>query len=188
MQFKGTILVLFCLFAAYEVRGDEVFDLRDISIEAIDEAPSFQINQGGLIATVSANIGDLNRTGSGFGINAPGAGDDTDNVDAVNGLEIVSVSFNADVSVKGIFASLLGAADNGSLTIPGNAAIPFGSFGFVDAGGAFMAQGNQFDVAYVSGNGFSFDSFTVDRVPEPSALMLLGAAAGVLAWRRRRLA
>ncbi len=48
------------------------FDLRAANIELIDEVASFDLTVGGLTATVSANVGVMNRTSSAFGINIVG--------------------------------------------------------------------------------------------------------------------
>src|SRR5215203_4356554 len=85
--------VFLTLCAPLYIEGAPVlFDLRADAIEDIDEVASFSLTIDGLTATLSAlvggstNAGDvLNRTASGFGVNAAGVGDATDQIDSFNG-------------------------------------------------------------------------------------------------------
>jgi len=140
----------------------------------------------GLTATLAANDGDLNQTTSAFGINATGAGDDTDGIDGGSGAtEKVTVSFNAGLFVTQIVLASLSssASDSASLSIAGTA-FPYltdtGSgqdvFNF-NANNA-LATGQTLEIGWISGNGFSFESFTVEsrsqkNVPDSSATLTL---------------
>ena len=46
--------------------------------------------------------------------------------------------------------------------------------------------GQSIVLAHVAGNGFSFDSFTVSGVPEPSAFIMLLIGVGIVARYRAR--
>ena len=82
----------------------------------MDEAPSFSLTIDGIIATLTANIGELNTTAvSGFGVNPPGMGDETSQIDNALGFESVSVTFNVPVKLDQIVLSLFTGASTGDL-------------------------------------------------------------------------
>ena len=73
------------------------------AVEAVDEASSFSLTVDGITATLTANIGVLNTTTvSGFGVNAPGTGDETSQIDNILGVESVSIAFNVGVRLDQI--------------------------------------------------------------------------------------
>jgi hypothetical protein len=61
------------------------------------------------------------------------------------------------------------------------------STGTHSLGNTFLGAGDVWSIAFVAGNGFSFDSFTV-TVPEPGTLILLCAALGACGLIRGRRA
>lgn len=175
-----------------------LFDLRAPLVETLDGAPSLRLTVSDITATVRADQGILNRTASGFGVNAPGGGDDTDTIDGALVDEAVSVAFDTDVILDGVLLSSLTRTDAGVLLLPGLSVSLTGS-GFVSAGDALLQAGAAFRVAHVTGNGFSFDGFLasprpVATVPSPSTLplslaglaTLLASAAGPGGRRRAR--
>ena len=101
--------------------GIITFDLRDASIEDIDEVVSFALTDtsSGLTATLTANIGELNQTNTGFGINAPEGGDDTDTIDDIKGTESVTITFNEPVTFDQLVLSLFSSGEAASLSIAG---------------------------------------------------------------------
>ena len=59
--------------------------------------------------------------------------------------------------------------------------------GLRSLGDPFLAAGTAFSVVFVSGNGFSFDNFSV-TVPLPGTMILLVTGLGFLSRRRSRTA
>jgi hypothetical protein len=178
-QLAGLILTIVFVPA---VQATTLFQLAgSATVEAVDEAPSFSLTVDGITATLTANIGVLNTTQvSGFGVNAPGTGDNTSEIDGVLGTESVSIVFNVPVRLDQIVLSdfFAGAGDLAMLTIDGFPAITlnptpsaldvynFGSNNTVPVGQPIV-------LAYQAGNGFSFDSFSVTKIPEPASGLLL---------------
>ncbi|MCC9603697.1 PEP-CTERM sorting domain-containing protein [Stieleria sp. JC731] len=172
--------------------GTILFDLRAPSIEALDEAPSLTLTHSGLTAIVSANLGDLNLTSSGFGINHPLSGDDTDRIDDLNGTEAVSVIFNKDVWLNSITLSALSSGENALLEVASFAPLTLTDTGagtdvFFFSTNNFIAAGETLVLSHEDGNGFSFDSFSVSVVPEPTSLICVfgGLLVGTIRRRKR---
>jgi hypothetical protein len=101
------------------------FDLRDTT--ATSEIESGVITRSGLKATltplVASSSGSLNQTSGGFGINASGSGDTTDQLDGVAGAESIRIEFDQEIKFTGLKLSSMGSADVGRLTIAGGAPI-----------------------------------------------------------------
>jgi hypothetical protein len=154
------------------------------SIESLDGSSSFSITRAGLTATISANIGILNQTGSAFGINAPLTGDATDQIDGDNGDEVVSVTFNQDIKLTLFEFHAIGSSDSGIITLPLGGTFAVDSV--VDGLSTLILAGQSISIAHVTGNGFSFDSVTVETVPIPAAAWLFGSALLGLAGIARR--
>ncbi len=184
-QLAGLILTIFMV---PNVEATTLFQLAGSAIvEAVDEAPSFSLTIDGITATLTANIGVLNTTAvSGFGVNAPGTGDETSLIDNVLGTESVSIVFNVPVRLDQIVLSDFfgGAGDLALLTINGFApgtlnptAPALDVYNF--ASNNTVPIGQSIILAFQAGNGFSFDSFSVTAVPEPASglLLLIGLAA-----------
>jgi hypothetical protein len=165
-----------------------VYDLRDASIELIDEVSSFTLTVNGVSATLTALSGGvtnpatvLNRTASGFGVNSVGSGDLTDQIDAINGIEAVRLVFDQDVYFTQLVLALYSKpsqeppGDLASLSLPAGTVIPLPMTSAVDtydfASGNFIAAGQAVDLTYIQGNGFSFNGFTVQGVPLPPAAL-----------------
>ncbi len=165
------------------------------AVEAVDEASSFSLTVDGITATLTANIGILNTTAaSGFGVNAPGTGDETSLIDNLLGLESVSIIFNVPVRLDQIVLSLFTGATTGDLallTIDGFGAITLNPtapaldvYNFISNN--TVPVGQSINLAYQAGNGFSFDSFSVTVIPEPASLALAFIGLAGLVWSRRR--
>lgn len=174
------------------------FDLRDPAIEAFDEVNSFSLTQSGLTATLSAVPATfnepplralvLNQTSSSFGVNVVnttcGGTEDSALVDGGCLGEGVSIFFDHNVVLNSFKVSNFGSSDEGLVTI-GATTIDVLSTGTHPLGNVFLAAGDPWSIAWVAGNGFSFDNFTV-TVPEPGTLTLLGLAFAGMGWARRR--
>jgi len=164
------------------------------AVEAVDEASSFSLTADGITATLTANIGVLNTTAvSGFGVNAPGTGDETSQIDNILGVESVSIVFNVGVRLDQIVLSLFtggATGDVASLTIDGFAPLTLNPTApaldvYDFASNNTVPAGQSVVLAYQAGNGFSFDSFIVTAAPEPASLALLGVGLAGLGWSRR---
>lgn len=147
---------------------------------------------------VSATGGDFNKTSSGFGINAPGSGDDTDALD--NGLvsESMRIAFEttADVGVKVVsieFDRLTGSGgtgedqallsfydESGSLdnsvvvTNANTAGDDKANFNGVDFAEQIYNPGSFFDISVQDGNGFGIEKLVI----EISAALYTGDSGG----------
>lgn len=143
------------------------FDLRDTT--ATSEIESGVITRSGLTATltplVAGSSGLLNQTGSGFGINASGSGDATDQLDGVAGAESIRIEFDKEVSFTALKLSSMGTSDEGRLTIAGGTPISLTGNLHTFTSDNLVPVGDSVLLEWVKGNGFSFDSFTVEWVP-----------------------
>jgi len=120
--------------------------------------------RSGLAMTLAANTGSLNQTSSGFGINATGSGDATDQIDGGAGInEVLTITFASDVVLNSIKLSSFSGADEASVTIGAGAGLPVTSSGVFDLGGAALTTGETLTIAFVVGNGFQVDAVTVTR-------------------------
>mgnify|MGYP003603852483 CR=1 FL=1 len=138
-----------------------------------------------------SNAGVMNSASSTFGINASWADTGTSTFDiwtAGNfGTEALWVSFNQDVTFQTIKVSSFGTAETGLLVV---AASPL----FFSANGTYtnsqtLSAGSFAVLSTVdmtSGNGWSLDNFTVETIPEPGTMAMLGMGLLGLALRRFR--
>lgn len=165
------------------------------AVEAVDEASSLSLTVDGITVTLTANIGVLNTTAtSGFGVNAPGTGDETSQIDNVLGVESVSFVFDVPVRLDQIVLSLFTGGATGDLallTIDGFAPLTLNPTApaldvYNFASNNTVPAGQSIVLAYQAGNGFSFDSFSVTVAPEPASLALLGLGLVGLGWSRRK--
>jgi hypothetical protein len=165
------------------------------AVEAVDEASSFSLTIDGITATLTANIGVLNTTAvSGFGVNAPGTGDETSQIDNALGVESVSIVFDVSVRLDQIVLSLFtggATGDLASLTIDGFGPITLNPtapaldvYNFINNN--TVPVGQSIVLAYQAGNGFSFDSFSVTAIPEPASLALVALGLFGLGCSRRK--
>jgi hypothetical protein len=197
---KTVLLLALLLIPTIASAGSLTFDLRDPSIEAIDEVNSFSLNLDGLTATLWAlptmygtNNVVLNQTSSSFGVNVNGTTcggtEDSATIDGGCISEAIKIVFDSDVFVNSLRVSNFGYTDAGLATL---AAVTYyiSSTGTQLLGDTFLAAGSALTVAYTGGNGFSLDSFTVTKsTPEPATILLLvvGVILMFTVGRRRHL-
>jgi hypothetical protein len=191
--------ILITTFFVAPVAASTLSNLRDGGIELIDEVPSFSLTQDGITATLTANVGVLNRTASAFGINIEstscGFQEDSSQIDDGCSVELnledeaVSVAFDQDVILESLKVSAFGSSDLGVVEFDSMSDIAITSTGLHDLGDIYLSAGETFTVGFVAGNGFSFDNFTVSSVPtipEPSAAMIFLVGLVVTTHRLRR--
>lgn len=147
------------------------FDLRDTGAKA--QIVSGTVHQGTITATlvplVEGGSGDLNQTQDGFGINAVGSKDNTHNLDGAEGTESIIITFNTDIVFKQLKLSAFGDTDLGRIRIGTFSPLPLNSTGVTSfSNNSLVPIGQSVLVEFVAGNGFSFDSFTVELVPGSS--------------------
>ena len=206
---KRIVLLLAFLLPIVCSAGFITFDLRDDMIEDIDGVNSFSFSVDGVTATLTAlpaiytDTGGvdrdlvLNRTTSGFGINVEGllntggcSSEDSDGVDDGCVAESIMVSLSVEAMLVAVDVSSFGSSDEASVDFESGAAShTISSTGSTSIGEMIGGAGNTFQIAFVSGNGFSFDSFTIETldVPEPAsiALIMMGMAGLVLSRRKQ---
>ena len=154
-----------------------------------------------LTATFFTSGGLFNQNAGGFGINATGSGDKTDQIDDGSGLvESMFVTFDRVVRFRALGVSLLGGSDHFDLTVAGDLDSAVGTESLAD--GFYLGPlldtvvpiGLGIAVGFASGNGFSLDSLAVDvesetPIPEPGTFGLVGLvliAGGLVRVGRRR--
>ena len=186
------------------------FDLRAEVVEDIDGSNSFDYTVDGVTARLFAlpetylDSNDiernpvLNRTSSSFGVNVEDVEDtggcsseDSDALDNGCLQESILVWLGVDATLVSIDVSSFSSSDSGKVSFQENGLndIDIDSTGTTGIsqflGGS--GDGYGFIVSYESGNGFSFDGFTIETVdvPEPSSFLLLGLGLFSLFYSRR---
>jgi hypothetical protein len=177
-------------FAVNSFGSLATFDLLNDSAvySVLDNQMSASVTNGGLVATLTASDGVLNRTSLGFGVNGSG----TDDTDGMNAGQYIDIVFNQDVSFESVNVSSWGTTDAGVVQLgplyesQGSLAKGDCVFGF----DVLTAGANSVRILATADsgatNGFSFNSFTVDTIPEPAAVGLLGLGAGFMLLTRKR--
>jgi len=184
MKYRNILFATF-LISTNTLATTVDFDFRDILIEGLDESVSFPLTAGGITVTLTANDGELNRTTSGFGVNASIAGDDTDGMEAG---ETIGFIFDTDILFTGFTVSAFGGIDSGIFSIPGQPNTLFSSTGFIDAGNFLITAGDIVTIFGDAGS-YSLDSMTIDTVsavPLPAAFYLFASGFALLTLSGRR--
>lgn len=180
-----------------------IFELGgNLNGTAIDGAASGGLTVNGLTALFTANDGVLNATTSSFGVNATGSGDAADLLDAGSGVnEFMTITFDQRVTFTQLTLDSFSGSERVSFTLGLNPALlldatPAGTdiFNFSSSDfpmGNMLEVGQSLRIGYTfssaADNGFSFEGFHVNTVPEPS---LVGGLMPVLLaslWRRKRM-
>ena len=167
------------------------------------------LHNGGIHATLRLLVNGVgnsdsafNLTGDGFGIDADGADDAPSLLDSNEGTESVSIYFSVGVFLEEIALSLFSNTETANITVGNFESVELNPLQSSDNTFAFttnnfLAAGEELVVSHGSGDGFSFDAFSVALAgsatgsnvnPEPIALLTwlgLGAAGTLLAGRRR---
>jgi hypothetical protein len=186
---KKFALLAAALLVAIDGRAGLVgFDLKNDSsvYSRLDDRASGSVTNNGVIVTLTASDGVMNRTASGFGINAPG----TDDTDALNSGQYIDLVFGADVVFSSLTVSSWGSGDQGQIQYGPSlvSSAPIAGTGETVFNIA-VAANETLRIAAISDtapdNGFSLDGFTV-AVPEPAVLGLMGIGSGLLMLGRRR--
>lgn len=176
------VLFLFC-FSSNTFASPIYFDFRSAVIEDIDGASSLTLFQNLITLTATTAEGVFNRTSNGFGVNASGAGDDTDALDGGSGVfESILFSFDHAVTIHGFNVSAFGNQDRGSYRFNLSPTIEFFQSGFNAINDQSLTAGETFGIQFISGNGFSFDQLSVSKisVPEPHTWLLIATGFGLL--------
>ena len=183
-----SIAVVGAGFVMNTFAGLATFDLLNDSAiyTVLDNQASASVTNNGIIATFTASDGELNRTSLGFGVNGAG----TDDTDALNAGQYIDLAFDQDVSFLNVNVSSWGASDAGVVQLGP----------LFDSQGDLSSGDTAFDFAVLAGttvrilatadsgatNGFSVNSFTVDTIPEPAVIGLLGIGSGFMLLTRKR--
>lgn len=168
----------------------------DFDDPLIDEKTGGSITRMGLTATFTANIGELNATGTSYGINAPGSTDDSALLDTVNGVEeFITITFNQPVTFTQLTLKLFSTGETAKLKVGLNAIQTLTSpsngthiynFPNIDFPlETLLNPGQALVIGSGTGNGFSLEGFQVNTVPEPTTLGLSAVAMVGLMLRRR---
>lgn len=201
--FKGLIILLPMALAPLSAYASLIhFDLRAPVVESLDGSTQFNYQSAGLTATVAANVGVLNRTGSGFGVDIVGSGcDNSDAIDmSCSGAigESISVWFDQRVRLISAEISGLTGGDTARWTLPGFSFQDFTTAGEYSAGASvYLDAGQRFSWTSITDNttstqrGFSFDGFTVSTasaqpVFEPATTILFSIGLVLVILRRKR--
>lgn len=161
------------------------FDFRAVGKETEIEAGSYLVDGVTISLSTPTTNGLLNRTSSGFGVNIDGNGaDDSDAIDGAVENEIITFSFSSAGSFTGFTFGAVTSGDSMILRKNGTqvATVSGSSFAF---SGSFTTS-DQYTLEHFSGNGLSWNSVTVNAVPEPSSCLLIGFGGLVGLSRRKR--
>ncbi|MFT7458041.1 MAG: hypothetical protein ACI909_000714 [Planctomycetota bacterium] len=184
-------LIILALTCNYSVQASSfTFDLRTSETAlALDGKGAGQLIRDGLIASLVAGPGDsieqiFNQTSTRFGINSIGTASDSSSlIDEADGTsEKLTISFSEAILLDQIILSLFTPGEIAAVMFTdGSSDVLTGLDAAEDVyrfSNIWLGVGEPLVLTHVSGNGFSFDSFTVStiQVSEPpiAILMILG--------------
>lgn len=187
---RKVLIIAGLLYAAGCCAEVLTFDFKgDASLYSLlDNQPSGSVTNGGLIVTLTASDGTLNRTSSGFGVNGAG----TDDTDGLNAGQFIDVAFSMDVIFTNLVVSSWGGSDTGEVqlgpaflsqgSIDGSDPTPYGFAVDIDAGETIriLAVTDSGET-----NGFSVDGFST-VIPEPAIAGMMGLGGCVMMLMRKR--
>ncbi len=152
----------------------------------LDGKSSASTTAGGITLTATANSGTFNSSNTaGFGIN--GAGDDTGTTefdqDSSNNADVMTFSFDNDVTFKSIGLTNFGVSDRAFLTIGSNT-VTIDSGTFVFEPGLTLSANTAAIFGFQAGNGFELASLSI--IPEPKTCALFAGFLGLSSLMVRR--
>lgn len=202
---KSFFVLAVLVFASFIVHASPIhFDLRASIVEDLDGTAQFDYQSADLTATIFTNVGVLNRTNNGFGVDIVGSG--CDNSDAIDRScsgaegETVSVWFDQRVHLISATISGLTGGDTARWVLPDFGFLDFQSAGIYSFGqDVYLEAGQAFSWTSIADNststqrGFSFDGFTVSTeatqaksVFEPATTILFSTGLILIFIRRQK--
>ncbi len=202
-----SVMAVAGLLAATPASADIVYEFFNNGTTigaALDGQASGSFTQSGpsgtaTLTAMTSLAGEVfNSTGSnpGFGINQSASNDDTDgfDFDELGGpgvAEGLILSFDTNVLLESISVGSFSSTDEVQVLVGGTTVATINSTGATSLNGFALSAGTSVLInttAGTYGNGWSLNSFdvTVEAVPEPGAVMLLGLFSLGAVSRRRR--
>ncbi len=185
---RSLLTILLGLSLSATLGGQVIFDFDSGAAGSdLDNLLTGSTIGGGITLTATGfPDGVFNVTGSGFGINATSAGDDTDEFDAGEGFTFY---FDTNVVLNSLKVSQFGDSQ-GSLVFDGGSTITsITETGIASLGDTFVSSGTILRFSSTGTTPFSLDNIIVTAaVPEPSTYaVVLGSLTliGVMIIRRR---
>jgi len=189
-QVKKLVLILSALFLTAASYGQVTFDFDSgtagTDLKAAASLTASTTSGGITLSVTGFPSGVFNVTASGFGLNADGSGDDTDEFDQNEGF---TFSFDTTVTLDSIKVSQFGAGSSGTVAFDGGSSIAsISSTGTTSLTSTMVSSGTLLRFTSTGTAAFSVDNLIVtSAVPEPSTYALIFGAAtlGFVIYRRR---
>lgn len=191
---KRILVTLLILSAAFVAGAQVTFDLfGDAALYGYldNQAGPLSYTNSGVVATFTGVGGDMNRTTSGFGIDALGSGDTTYLIDFGEALEI---KFDQGVQITTLdFRNFEdGESINVIFGVTTNviawADLDNQSSDYIENLSWSVSSGTTVSFEVVGGtDAIALDSFTIEVVPEPATIAMFGIG-GLIAFVIRRFA
>jgi hypothetical protein len=185
---KKHLLVSTCLLFTAALSTDAfaqtvTFDFRGATGLTLESASSVAVSGLTLSTSVFPN-GVFNQTASGFGVNADGGTDDSDEFDTNEGF---TFSFDQAVRLVSLSVSSFGGGSAALLAFDGGATIAsISSTGVTALADTAVTANTLLRFTGTGTSPFSLDSLSVTAIPEPASAGYLGGFALLCALRRRR--